>query len=147
MNEGDLSKLVLHNRIEETRRLGPWLEAAIPEADLASARAELEMALVELVSNIVRHGYVEGIVASITLELRRSTDRACIVIRDEGRPVPPWAIELADSALDYDPAALDSLPTGGLGLAMAIAVMDGFTYEQEGGANVTRIEKELHPAP
>lgn len=116
----------------------------MPEEALASTRAELEMALVELVSNIVRHGYGEGATASIAIELKRTTDRAYIVIRDQGQPVPPWAMQLADTALDYDPAILDTLPTGGLGLALAIAAVDKFTYEQESGTNVTRIEKKLH---
>ena len=116
----------------------------MPEEALAAARAELEMALVELVSNIVRHGYGEGATASIALELKRTTDRVCVVIRDKGQPVPPWAMQLADTALDYDPAILDTLPTGGLGLALAIAAVDQFTYVQEAGTNVTRIEKKLH---
>lgn len=146
MNAGAIAKIVLNNSVDETRRLGPWLEEVIPETEFASARAEIEMALVELVSNIVRHGYGTEVAASITLELQRDDGRVAIAIRDEGRPVPPWARQAADAALDYDPTDLEALPTGGIGLAMAMAAVDQFTYEEGDGVNVTRIEKGLHPA-
>lgn len=145
MNAGATSKIVLNNSVDETRRLGPWLERAIPEPELASARAEIETALVELVSNIVRHGYGTGTAASITLELQRTHDRVRIAIHDEGQPVPPWARQHADVALDYDPTDLDALPIGGIGLAMAMAAVDRFSYEEGDGANVTWIEKGLRP--
>lgn len=83
--------------------------------------------------------------ATIDLELKRKADRAQIVIRDSGEPVPPWARALAETAaLDCDPLDLDALPAGGSGLAMAIAAMDHFDYEEKIGANVTRLGKALH---
>lgn len=140
------SELVLDSRIDEIRKLGPWLEAAIPEAGFAAARAEIEMALVELVSNIIRHGYGNRAGASIDLEFKRTSDLVQIVIHDSGEPVPPWARDFAEKALDFDPFDLEALPSGGIGLAMAIAAMDHFDYKQGNGANVTRIEKAIHAA-
>ncbi len=51
----------------------------------------------------------------------------------------------ADTVLDYDPTDLDALPTGGIGLAMAMAAVDQFSYEEGDGANITWIKKRLHP--
>jgi anti-sigma regulatory factor (Ser/Thr protein kinase) len=136
-------ELVLDSQIDEIRRLGPWLERVLPSDHLDMPRAEIELALVELVSNIIRHGYVDRARGPIHLRLERRCARARIEIHDGGRPVPPWAVENADDALAFDPDDLDKLPVGGIGLAMSIAVMDHFDYAQGCAGNVTTIEKAL----
>ena len=58
-------ELILDSRIEEIRKLGLWLAAALaPEEDEAGV-AELELALVELVSNTIRHGHGGGLRCSV----------------------------------------------------------------------------------
>jgi len=146
MSTSKIVRLVLHSRIEEIRRLGPWLEAVIPGPAHAEARAEIELALVELVSNIVRHGCDEHAGTAITVKLERSPELARIAIHHRGSPIPPWARELVKTALEYDPTDIDNLPVGHIGLAMAIAAMDRFAYEEGHDGNITRLEKALRPA-
>jgi serine/threonine-protein kinase RsbW len=137
------SRIVLDSRLEETRRLRPWLEAILPEDELAAERGMIEMALVELVSNVIRHGFDDRAGAPIGLELERTASEIRIAIHDGGKPMPPWARALAQTALEFDPTDIEGLPSGGIGLAMAIAAMDGFDYQEYVSGNVTRIVKAL----
>jgi serine/threonine-protein kinase RsbW len=141
-------ELILDSRIEEIRKLGPWLAAALAHEEDEAGIAELELALVELVSNTIRHGYKSEPGHAIQLRLERlSLGRVRIEIRDHGAPIPAGPLGSSDDRLAFDADNLDALPESGLGLAMAREVVDRMDYRAAADGNVMVIEKTLGPSP
>jgi anti-sigma regulatory factor (Ser/Thr protein kinase) len=139
-------EIVLDSRFEETCRLGPWLAAALGDVRSGSAVDDLELALVELVTNIVQHGHAGEAGHPIRLRLEQTGAVVRVEIRDRGRPISADAVARSAALLDFDPDDLDSLPMDGMGLALVRAVVDRLEHERDGEANLTIVEKQLdHP--
>ena len=145
-------ELVLDSRLEEARRLGPWLEQELAAVADEAARGELELALVELVTNVIRHGHDDEPGHPIRLRLQLAEGLLRIEIRDRGSPMPPEALDAADTALDFgdgggddDGGGLDGLPVSGLGLGLVKAIVDRLDYASDAGGNLTTLEKRLAP--
>lgn len=143
MTVAPCTEIILDSRFEETRRLGPWLATALGDLRSESAVDDLELALVELVTNIVEHGHAGEAGHPIHLLLFQEDGIARIEIHDRGRPVPPEAFAGSADAFAFDPEDIDGLPTGGMGLALVYAMVDHLDYRQEGDGNVTTIVKGL----
>jgi serine/threonine-protein kinase RsbW len=139
------SELVLDSRIEEIRKLSPWLAATLREACGTEAAGGLELALVELVTNVIEHGHDGAAGHPVLLRVERAGGLVRIEIRDRGRPIPPDALNDTGDALGFDPDDLDALPTGGIGLALVRAAVDRLDHRPDGEGNLTVIEKDLDP--
>jgi anti-sigma B factor antagonist len=140
------AEITLDSRFEETRRLRSWLTAVLEEAGSLSAADDLELALAELVTNIVQHGYGGQAGHVIDLRLEHQGELVRVEIRDSGRPVPAAALAAADELPAFDAADLDSLPVDGMGLALARAMVDRLEHRQDGAGNLTIVEKRLDHA-
>jgi serine/threonine-protein kinase RsbW len=97
---------------------------------------DVELALVEAVTNVVRHGYgPEG--GPIRIEVSQVTNGLVVRIFDWGRPIPGDALANAGlSRFDFDPTDLLEIPEGGMGLSLIASVMDEVTYRSDDGQNV-----------
>ena len=104
---------------------------------------DVELALVEAATNVVRHGYgPEG--GPIRIEASEIPDGVVVRISDWGRPIPGEALASAGlSRFDFDPSDLLEIPEGGMGLSLIAAVMDEVTYRSDEGQNVLTL---LHRA-
>ena len=109
MTVAPCTEIVLDSRFEETRKLGPWLVAALGEVGSEGAVDDLELALVELVTNIVMHA---GTPAHLTVHLEEGT--LGVLVRDGGQ-----AVAEAVPASDEDP-----LRVSGRGLTLIDALAD-----------------------
>ena len=100
------------------------------------AAGDVELALVEAATNVVRHGYgSEG--GPIRIEVSQIPDGVVVRIFDWGRPIPGEALASAGlSRFDFDPSNLLEIPEGGMGLSLIAAVMDEVTYRSDEGQNV-----------
>jgi anti-sigma regulatory factor (Ser/Thr protein kinase) len=85
----DADEIVLDCRLDEIRKLGPWLAGAlVPEID-EPAIATLELVLVELVSNTIRHGHAGEGGHPIRLRLERLGNwQVRVEIQDRAHPIP-----------------------------------------------------------
>jgi anti-sigma regulatory factor (Ser/Thr protein kinase) len=138
-------EIVLDSRLEEIRKLGPWLlEALSPSAD-DPVLAELELVLVELVSNTIRHGYGSEAGHAIRLRLERlEGDRVQVRIWDRGKPILAEILNRSSDALEFSADDREALPESGLGLAMVHAAVDHIDYRTApDGSNELTIEKTL----
>jgi anti-sigma regulatory factor (Ser/Thr protein kinase) len=143
MADGD--EIVLDSRLDEIRRLGPWLAAALSPEVGEAAIATLELVLVELVSNTIRHGHAGEAGHSIHLRLERLEKRRVQVqIQDRASPIPTEILNRSGELPALDAADLQALPESGLGIAMVQASVDRMDFRTASdGSNLTTIEMTL----
>jgi serine/threonine-protein kinase RsbW len=96
---------------------------------------DLELALTEAVTNVIRHGYgPEG--GPVRVEAEVLGDQMQLCIFDWGRPIPGEALAGAGARrFDFDPDDLDALPAGGMGLSLIAMLMDEVSYRTDLGQN------------
>lgn len=119
---------------------------AAGEASLDKKRTyRLQLAVDEIASNIVIHGYMENNLAG-DIEIKREIDADSLTIT------------LVDSAIPYDPlsrplpddldAPLENRAIGGLGVYLAVNNVDAFLYRFVDGQNhnIFVVKRETEPA-
>ena len=98
--------------------------------------ADLELALVEAVTNVIRHGYGPA-GGPIRVEASEVPEGVSVRVFDWGRPIPGDMLAQAGlSRFDFDPTDLAALPSGGMGLSIIASVMDDVSYRSDEGQNV-----------
>lgn len=107
-------------------------------------RHAIEIALAELLNNIVVHGFPAGGGAPIEVSWSLATDAFVVEVRDRGLAIPAAKLDAAGPAsFAFDPEDLDGLPQGGLGLALVKAAFDRIDYRSVQGINCMHLEKNL----
>lgn len=134
--------ILLDCDIGEIRRAAEWLRAGCKDID-PICLGELELAVVEAVTNVVKHGDLLGHRNAIELELKRQADQIEIIIKDKGRPIPGAALLTSQMALDFDPDDVLNLPTKGIGLAIIREATDRFSYKSDDGVNTMSLAKNF----
>lgn len=134
------ASLSLDCDLDEIRRVGGWLSDTCKAID-PICREELELAVVEAVTNIIKHGGLAGPDQAIGLELKRHDTGVEVIITDRGNPIPEEALAKSYGALDFDPDDIENLPVHGLGLALIREATDVFDYHSAGGVNTMRLVK------
>lgn len=110
--------------------LSAWCEA---EAVDAEARHDLDLALDELLANVMRHGYAPGEAGPIRLRLERAGDAVRFEIRDSAPAFDPT------SAPPPGPGFQDG--AGGMGLVLVRRAMQRVEYARENGENRVVLER------
>lgn len=103
-----------------------------------AALAGLEVALDELLTNIVLYAYHDGEAHEIIVHLDTRDECLRIQIHDDGTPFDPTLAEPPDLEAD-----LDDRPLGGLGLHIVRSVFETITYRRVEGWNVLALTKPL----
>lgn len=98
-------------------------------------RALFETAVMEWLTNIVKHSYVPADRGSIRLVAQGGPLELHLVIEDRGRGLTAAEFEAAHSQIEFNPEKLADLPESGMGLAILKSVMDSVLYEQQRGIN------------
>jgi anti-sigma regulatory factor (Ser/Thr protein kinase) len=98
-------------------------------------RALYETAVMEWLTNVVKHSY-EGIPnASFFLRADPMPDAIRLVIEDFGCGMPEPQFNGAPVEVYFDPEHIGALPESGFGVAILKTVMDDVRYEQGYGVN------------
>lgn len=139
---GSSIKLLVGSRQANVRLLGLAVHAFCTYLNFGETEAyQVELALVEAVTNVIRHAYDgqpgRDVEVTVTLQPRCLSFQ----VKDTGRPLPALNLE----ALDFDPADVDHLPEGGMGLVIMHHVMDRVEYCRVGEANILKMEKHFTP--
>lgn len=95
--------------------------------------AEVELAMIEAITNSMRHAEIGD--SDILVQFTLLEDGVAIDLIDEGKPVPPYLLEFSGWSLDFDPADIQNLPTGGMGLMIIKSLMNEVSYRFEDGRN------------
>jgi len=113
------------------------LDSVVFDEDPEGARYNVLLALQEMVTNVIRHGYRldESMPIEVVFEL--SEDMLSIELRDQGPEFDPLGYESDSDGEDM------GMPTevGGYGIQIARMVMDDVTYRREDGWNRLRLTK------
>ncbi|HOB61865.1 MAG TPA: ATP-binding protein [Candidatus Competibacteraceae bacterium] len=110
--------------------LRQWVEQACRDAGLDEAASyRLILAVDEIATNIVTHGYAEaGLSGDIALTIER-TDRTLTVILEDGGVAYDPRTRSMPTALDLD-QPLEERDLGGLGIFLALQGVDRFDYQR-----------------
>ena len=112
------------------------LDSVVFDEDPEGSRYNVLLALQEMVTNVLRHGYRRDEAKPIEVTFGLGEDHLEIELRDQGPPFDPLAYEIDDSELDDMPAE-----AGGHGIRIARLVMDHVDYRRENGWNRLRLTK------
>jgi anti-sigma regulatory factor (Ser/Thr protein kinase) len=124
--------------------IAEYVLAAAASAGLdRRASYRLRLAVDEIVTNIIVHGYGDAELSG-TLELRADFDERALTvsIEDSGLPYDPRLTPVPDTSLP-----LEERPIGGLGVYLALKSVDEFLYERVGDRNRSTFKMHLPPAP
>jgi serine/threonine-protein kinase RsbW len=101
--------------------------------------AQVELALVEAVNNVIRHAYKLEAGHPVEVVFTVEAETFTIDVVDEGSSMP----ERPEPALDFDPADIANLPEGGMGLFIIHSVMDRVEYATRDGRNTFTMARRL----
>jgi serine/threonine-protein kinase RsbW len=96
----------------------------------------VQVALDEMLSNIVRHGYGERGEGQIEVSFRLDKGVLEVTIEDDAPPFDPLTAPPPDTTGD-----LASRPDGGLGILLTRKLMDEVEYERAGDRNRVVLRK------
>lgn len=94
----------------------------------------VDMALEELLTNIIKYGYDDAAAHTIQVTIRLDEHALFLQIEDDGHPFDPTAAPEPDLSLP-----VEERPIGGLGLALVRKNFASFAYERIGGRNRTQL--------
>ncbi len=129
---------------DEPRRVAEELEEVAMQHGVPMGIVfKFQLALDELLTNVVSYAFDEPSDAVITVVLRFSDAQVTAVIEDNGRPFNP----LRDAPLpDLDLSAEDR-SVGGLGIHLTKAFVDTLDYERKDGWNRLSLVQPLSAHP
>ena len=141
---GPLTFTLEASAAEVRRVLGRALVCFGPALDEEGA-GSVQMALAEVMNNIVEHAYQDRQSGPIRLTLRRGEEGLTCQIEDEGLPMPGLA--LPPGRMQPVAAQTRDLAEGGWGWALIHALTEELSYDRVGGTNRLRFRVPLDGAP
>jgi len=124
-------RLTLRNDLREVSRAGAVVRAFLTEhGTAASSVHSADVAVEEILSNVIRHGLAAGAAAEIALTATVEGGGVRLHVVDRGRAFDP--VQAPEPRLD---APLDQRRVGGLGLPLLRRLTDSLRYERVGDEN------------
>ena len=119
-------------------RIDEFCEAEGVAPEVAYA---VNLALDELLSNTISHGYRDEEAHRIEVIIRIEGETLVVVTVDDGVAFDPTRVPEPDPT-----ATLDEIEPDGLGLLLVNRMMDRVEYRRQGGCNVVILGKQLAKA-
>lgn len=133
------ASIELENRLPELHRLADFIAGFGKDQGLPPDFAfALNLALDEIVTNVICYGYGDGGVHPIRVQLSRERDAVVAVIEDDARRFNP--LEKATPALDQP---IEDRPIGGLGMHLVRSCVDEVAYSRNNGKNRLTLKKKI----
>lgn len=139
------ARFVFEATLDDVSRVAQALRVFLPPEAPEEVRNEIEIGVVEAMSNIVRHGYGSSENGVIEVSYDYSGSEISIELKDRGAPLPDGALGGAGGVFDYDPQDIAQLPESGMGIALMRASFDRIEYRADAGGNVLRMTRTLPP--
>jgi serine phosphatase RsbU (regulator of sigma subunit)/anti-sigma regulatory factor (Ser/Thr protein kinase) len=132
-------KITLKNELSELARLHQALTEFGQCHGLAPKVVhDLMLALEEILTNIIAHGYTDDREHEITVHLSAQPGEVRVEVEDDGQPFNPLEAPEPDTAQSLEERAI-----GGLGIHLVRNLMDGLDYQRREGKNQLLMRKNL----
>lgn len=99
---------------------------------------QINLALEELITNVISYGYDDADTHSIALSLEQQAGELRAEMQDDGRPFNP----LTAPAPELD-VPLEERTVGGLGIHLVKNLFDSLSYERTQDRNCTILKKDI----
>jgi sigma-B regulation protein RsbU (phosphoserine phosphatase) len=128
----------LHNKLSEFRRFNQTLMEFGQHHGLAPAVVhDLNLALEEILTNIISYGYTDTEQHEIRVRLSMRPGEVKAEVEDDGQSFNPLAAPEPHTA-----KALEERTIGGLGIHLVRTLMDGLEYKRQADRNILTIRKK-----
>jgi anti-sigma regulatory factor (Ser/Thr protein kinase) len=130
-----MDALLLPALLDSLAAIRRYVEVAAAAAGLEPRPTySLKLAVDEIATNIIVHGFEEhGLRGDVTIRAELNDDLA-VILEDSGPPFDPRSRDLPDA--DDLEVPLEDRDIGGLGLYLAFHGVDDFKYERRGDRNL-----------
>jgi len=133
--------LTIKNGLEGLEAVGPKLDAFIEEHGLPAKSAYvIQLAVEEMVSNIIKYAFDDPADHDILLELRPEPDHVVVHVEDDGHEFNP-----ADAPEPDTGASLADREIGGLGIHLIRSMADAVDYTRVRGRNILDVRVRIDP--
>ncbi|MBQ6194912.1 MAG: SpoIIE family protein phosphatase [Prevotella sp.] len=133
-------RFVLQNDLRQIRPLNNFIKEFLERFGVEKSLARrLQLAVEEVVTNVVSYAYSPGATGDISVEAFANERRLKFIISDEGVAFDPTSVANADTSL-----AIEDRPIGGLGILLTRGLVDSVNYERLNGRNVLTLRKNIH---
>ena len=132
-------QLTFKNEEQELSRVAEFMESVCDELQLDMHVAmKLQVAMEEMVTNVIFYAYPEGTIADISLTAESDGQEVTFVLSDSGKPFDPTAKEDADT--ETNPMDREQ---GGMGILIVKNIMNEVSYQRLGETNQLTMKKKL----
>jgi len=142
-----MGTLTVPGVLESLGSVAKYVMDAAAEAGLRKAAAyKLRLAVDEVVTNIIVHGYAEsGLSGDIAINAELSDRQLKLLVEDSAVPFDPRQLQMP---IDLD-KPLEERDIGGLGVFLVFENVDEFDYEHDGqhNRNIFIVNRDTADAP
>jgi serine/threonine-protein kinase RsbW len=132
-------ELTFKNEEQELLRVAEFMESVCDELQIDMHVAmKLQVAMEEMVTNVIFYAYPEGTSADITLTAESDDKELTFILSDTGKPFDPTAKEDADT--EINPMDREQ---GGMGILIVKNIMNDVSYQRLGDINQLTMKKKL----
>lgn len=132
-------EIVINNQIEELERLAIFVEEVADVLGLdPETTMNLNLALEEVVSNVILYAYPRAMGEKITIMAQKENNSLVFTITDKGKEFDPTKVEDADVTLSAEDREI-----GGLGIYIVKNIMNEVTYQRLDGKNILTLKKTI----
>jgi phosphoserine phosphatase RsbU/P len=137
-NMSDTLEIKLSNQLSELDRFSQTLSEFGQRHGLTSkVMHDLNLAMEEILTNIISYGYKDERDHEITVRLSAQLGEVSVEIEDDGQPFNPLEAPEPDIT-----KPLEERKIGGLGIHLVRKLMDGVEYKRQGERNLLTIKKK-----
>ncbi len=132
-------EIVIKNEVEELDKLAAFVEEVASELGLEpELEMNLNLALEEVVSNVILYAYPKKEEGSVMIAANGDGKSLVFTITDKGKEFDPTKVEEADITLSAEDRQI-----GGLGIYIVKNIMNEVTYQRLDGHNVLTLKKTI----
>lgn len=140
---GNQLSLVLRSKLSELERMAQTVSDWCRENSVSAATEfQIILALDEIVSNVIHHGWKNDGEHQVWVRVARLKDELRMEVEDDAMPFNP--LEFPAPNMDQPPEERDA---GGLGIHLVRQFMDGLEYQRRDGRNSLVMRKKLRDEP